>query len=268
MQTDTALRVVRQVLAADFACAPDDFTREGTVVLPWEDRPGRRRFPLHADRPRLGLATMGIGAVVSCSADRLDWAREQLSQLGRDDLFSLPVLTRIAALVRPAGQYLSGPNLLHVGSSETLRPTSVPAGITIELVEQDRLPSLYAHEGFRNALHYRFRAERPDVLAAVAIDAGRVVGIAGASADCDKLWQIGLDVRPEYRGRGIGKAVTARLAAAILARGKIPYYAAVPANLASRNVAVGVGFRPCWIEVAAYDESRLYPSRQSSNTPR
>src|SRR5438309_1532932 len=51
------LAIVRQVLAADFACDEACFTREGTFVVPWEERAGRRRFPARDARLSLMLAT-------------------------------------------------------------------------------------------------------------------------------------------------------------------------------------------------------------------
>jgi len=78
-----------------------------------------------------------------------------------------------------------------------------------------------------------------------------------ARSPSDDLWQIGVDVLAEYRGCGIGQALVQRLAAAICARGKIPYYATVASNLASRNVANSAGFWPCWIEAGSFERSRL-----------
>jgi len=205
------------------------------------------------------IATMGPGAVVSCTADRLDWAQQHLGQLDRDELFSLPVLARINDLVRPDGQFVAGPNLLYVGFPNTIFPARCPEGITIELFEQDRVPSLYAHEGFRHALHYRVHEERPDVLATVACHGDRIVGIAGASADTVDLWQIGIEITREFQGRGIGKTLTSRLAEAILNRGKVPYYATLPSNIVSRNVAMSVGLRPCWTEVGTFDGNPFPP---------
>jgi len=45
---------------------------------------------------------------------------------------------------------------------------------------------------------------------------GIVAGMAGASDDCEMMWQIGISVLPEYRGRGIAAALTNRLAIEIL----------------------------------------------------
>ena len=47
-----------------------------------------------------------------------------------------------------------------------------------------------------NAL-YAPRRER-DVLAVGAYDGDRLIGLAGCSADCETMWQIGVDVLPAF----------------------------------------------------------------------
>lgn len=41
---------------------------------------------------------------------------------------------------------------------------------------------------------------------------GKLIGLAACSAYCDTMWQIGADVLPEYRRKGIASALTSRLA--------------------------------------------------------
>ena len=47
-----------------------------------------------------------------------------------------------------------------------------------------------------------------DKLAVGAFDQGKLIGLAGCSADCETMYQIGVDVLPEYRKRGIASAIT------------------------------------------------------------
>ena len=84
-----------------------------------------------------------------------------------------------------------------------------------------------------------------------AYDQGELVGFAGCSADCETMWQIGVDVLPEYRRSGIASALTARLAREVLARGKVPFYCAAWSNLPSVRNAIRSGFRPAWVEMTA-----------------
>ena len=84
-----------------------------------------------------------------------------------------------------------------------------------------------------------------------AYDGEKLVGLAACSADCPDMWQIGIDVLPEYRRLGIASALTNRLARAIFLRGKIPFYAAAWANVRSVKNAFRSGFRPAWVALAA-----------------
>ena len=90
-----------------------------------------------------------------------------------------------------------------------------------------------------------------DVLGIGAYEEGKLVGLAGCSADCDAMWQIGVDVLPEHRRRGIASALTNRLARETFARGKVPFYCAAWSNVKSVKNAIRSGFRPGWVEVTA-----------------
>ena len=101
---------------------------------------------------------------------------------------------------------------------------------------------------------FTFNARERDVLAVGAYDNGRLAGLAGCSADCETMYQIGVDVLPEYRRKGIASAVTSRLAIEITKLGKVPFYCAAWSNIRSVRNAVKSGFRPAWVELTARDE--------------
>ncbi|HHX56071.1 MAG TPA: GNAT family N-acetyltransferase, partial [Clostridiales bacterium] len=77
----------------------------------------------------------------------------------------------------------------------------------------------------------------------------KLIGLAGCSADCNLMWQIGVDVLPEYRRRGIAAALTSRLAIEILEAGKVPFYCSAWSNIRSVRNAVKSGFIPAWVEM-------------------
>ena len=109
---------------------------------------------------------------------------------------------------------------------------------------------LYTKE-WSNCLTFHDR-ER-DVLAVGAYDGGRLIGLAGCSADCESMYQIGVDVLPEYRRKGIASSVTSRLALEIMKLGKVPFYCAAWSNIRSVRNAIKSGFRPGWVELTARD---------------
>ena len=82
-----------------------------------------------------------------------------------------------------------------------------------------------------------------------AYNGDKLIGFAGCSADCDSMWQIGIDVLPDYRRQGIASALTARLALECLERDKVPFYCVAWSNIPSVRNAIRAGFRPAWVEL-------------------
>ena len=88
-----------------------------------------------------------------------------------------------------------------------------------------------------------------DVLGVGAYDGDRLIGLAGCSADCDRMWQIGIDVLPEYRRKGIAAALTSNLAVTALEKDIVPFYCCAWSNVRSARNAVTSGFAPAWVEM-------------------
>ena len=65
------------------------------------------------------------------------------------------------------------------------------------------------------------------------------------------MWQIGVDVLPEFRRKGIASALTGRLALEIIEREKVPFYCSAWSNVRSARNAVKSGFLPAWVEMTA-----------------
>ena len=92
------------------------------------------------------------------------------------------------------------------------------------------------------------------MLAVGAYDNGKLIALAGCSADCDAMWQIGIDVLPEYRRQGIASAITNLLARETMNRGKIPFYCCAWANIKSAKNALRSGFSPVWVQLTINKE--------------
>ena len=88
-----------------------------------------------------------------------------------------------------------------------------------------------------------------DKLAVGAYDNGKLIGLAGCSADCDSMWQIGVDVLPEYRKQGIASSLTSKLALECLKINIVPFYSCIWSNIKSYKNAVKSGFKPLWVEM-------------------
>jgi len=245
----SVIDAVQTVLSADLSCSKADFQTEGVTIHKAEIREGRFRFPVREQS--LSIVTMGKGAVISCSADRMEWAQKHLGSLTRDQLFSVHTLSKIESLVKQDGQLLAGPDQKYVCSVNDAADFAIPEGITISVQDRSTIAGLYTHTAFPHALSFNPNSPRPDRLAAVAEYGGIIVGIAGASEDCELMWQIGVDVLPEFQSRGIGKALVGKLTRALFHEGIVPYYSASLSNMQSRQLAVSLGYWPAWIQIYA-----------------
>jgi hypothetical protein len=70
------------------------------------------------------------------------------------------------------------------------------------------------------------------------------------------MWQIGININPESRERGIGKMLVTLLKNEVLKRGILPYYGTSLSHIASQKVALGSGFLPAWAELVTCRISR------------
>jgi predicted GNAT family acetyltransferase len=63
------------------------------------------------------------------------------------------------------------------------------------------------------------------------------------------MWQVGIDILPEYRNREMGKALVSQLTEALFDIEKLPYGSIATNNIASRRIAISLGYRPAWVDV-------------------
>ncbi len=239
-------RKFKEQLALELNCAPEDFSGEEIVITDPVLHENRRMF---SHRPFfLQMATFGAGAVISADERLHPWLREWTKGKRGFWLFEQHNYLELDRLLRGYGYKMA---LTHHMFTPTTEIAAVETGFPVRWLEQGDIPPFYGREEFSNALCDRFRPERPDVLAVAALDGEEIMGMAGCSADTPELWQIGIDVLPRYRGRGIGKTLVALLRNEALRRGALPYYGTSLSNIASWRVALASGFLPAWVEAEA-----------------
>ena len=210
--------------------------------------PLRRHYPVRAED--LQIVTMGAGVVVSATPRWIPWVTELFCNLEPDEEFSPRVLGEVSRRVSRHAFRLHGPYPYNVTSNQDWRHLETPSGYAIDLGGAELSEQLNP-VFWPNVVSPRSTAQgRPNVVTAVAIHGEKVVAAAAAITDSDILWQIGIDVQPEHRGRGLAAVLTSRVARAVLDHGKVPFYGSRVDNIASRRTAQSAGFYPCW--VAAY----------------
>ena len=240
--------LVREQLALENNCRSDDFLRtENIITLPVCPE-NRRKF--HTAPFFLKMVTMGGNTIFSADEQIHSWLRKYVKDKDGHWLFEHTHLRAIDAALMPYGKQLFQTHHMYLPTTEC--PVILPV-LPVKWFERADLQPLYDMDMWPNALGGSFDCMRPDMLAVAAVDKGEVVAVAGVSADTDMLWQVGIDVRPAYRGRGLGVYLVSLLRTEIEKRGRLPYYGTSLSNLASQKIALYCGFRPAWVETATIE---------------
>ena len=228
--------------AIDLNCTPEALISGKKVVVESLPHPKARaylRLPFSCD-----LVSYGGGVVASVSPEVQDIVTAYLEKHPVEHLFETPNLHALDDALAPLG--LRSCFMAEYFLPDLSALKSLPCPYELRLLEPADFQNLYLPQ-WSNALSDK----RPhlDVLGVGAYAGDTLIGFAGCSADCDTMWQIGIDVLPAYRRQGVAAALTARLALECLARGKVPFYCAAWSNIPSVRNAIRAGFRPAWVEL-------------------
>ena len=233
-------------LALELNCAPADLRCEENTVTFTEFREGRRRY--HPGMPFLQMATAGRGAVISADGQMHDFLRELVKDKEGHRLFELGDLARIDTELRKYGWELRSTHHMFLPCSKT----ETDGRFEVKWFFDDEIKPFYGDERFPNAICYpHSNPGTPDRMIVCAYDGDNIMGMSGCSEDGPGWFQIGIDVLPEYRSRGLGSYLVTLVKNKIIERGGIPFYGTAAANIFSQSIAINSGFRPAWVETEA-----------------
>lgn len=240
----TILETAMRQSAVDIGCEPKDFLRTENVTVLSRSHPDARRYlalPLECD-----LVSYGSNIVASVSERCRGITEDYISRYPAEHCFETPNMHVLDDRLRELGLRVCFMAEYFLPDADCLAALECPYELRV-LTREDFAP-LYTGQ-WSNALS----AKRPelDVLGVGAYDNGRLAGLAACSADCDSMWQIGVDVLPEYRRQGIAPAIISRLALEIFDREKVPFYCTAWSNIRSVRSAIRSGFRPAWVQLTA-----------------
>lgn len=196
------------------------------------------------------LVSYGNNVVASIREDLRDIVEEYINKYPVEHLFETPNMQILNSALTERGLQVCFMAEYFLPDRSALKERDCV--YEMRILEQKDFESLYVSE-WSNALSKERKSL--DVLGVGAYDGDKLIGLAGCSADCETMWQIGVDVLPAYRRQGIAAALTAKLALETFARGKVPFYCAAWSNIKSVRNAVKAGFRPAWVEMTAKEIS-------------
>lgn len=232
--------------AIDCGCDPDDFLSEQHIVTISKAHPKARKYlplPLECD-----LVSYGSNIVAQVSERTKAAVTEYINKYPAFCCFETPNIHALDELLAPYDLKVCFMAEYYLPDVDKLK--ELDCGYELRVLPKADFADLY-EEQWRHCLTFDDR-ER-DVLCVGAYDNGRLIGLAGCSADCETMVQIGVDVLPAYRRKGVASAVTSKLAIEALKLGRVPFYCAAWSNIRSVRNAIKSGFRPAWVELTARD---------------
>lgn len=236
---------LKRQLALDFNCVPNDFERSENVLTVSALNEGRRMYS--DEKAFFKMATMGSSAVITADEVLHPFLREFMADKMGHWLFEQEKLSVLERELNKHGYRLCRTHHMCLPKFDV----EVTGNFPIKWFEgREQLKPFYGGR-FYNALCERYLEKRPDRIAVCAYDGDEIMGMAGCSEDAPHFLQIGIDVFPKYRGRGVGTFLALLMKNEIIRRGEMPVYGTAAANLHSQNIALNCGFRPAWVEIEA-----------------
>jgi len=235
-------QIAMQQSCYDINSKVEDFLQEQNVIVPFKLSPQARKYlkePITCN-----LVSYGNNIVASVTPEVRQIVEEYIGKFTFYHCFETPNMHWLNERLEKLGHKICFMAEYFLPDVSVL--TRLSCNYEMRVMEPKDFENLYLPE-WSNALCDK--RKELDILGYGAFDNGKLVGFACSSADCDSMWQIGIDVLPEYRRKGIAAALTSNLAVEILERGKVPFYCCAWSNLKSAGNAIKSGFRLAWVEM-------------------
>lgn len=237
-------KILYEQLARDFSASPNEFAYGRNLFVRKKYPDGRRIYS--SDKCMLKMLSVdGTGVMASESEALLTWLRSNFDGYAAW-LSEVENLIKINDRLKEYGHKLKDFHHYYIpdkAADSIIMPELCP----VKWYEQGEFEQFRGDSRFAESLAFSDTA--PDMIAVVGLDEnGNIIATAGASADSPTMWQIGVKVQYQARGRGIGSYLTWLLKREVTRRGFMPYYGTAESHIESQKVAYRCGFIPAWWE--------------------
>ena len=233
-------------LAIDFNSTPADFLAKKNVITTPALNEGRRNYS--PGKPFLQMATSGVNTVIMADECLHEFLRGLIKDVEGHRLFEFGNLLKLNEELKQYGYQMNPTHHMFLPCCYSKEE----AHFRVKWLYGSEINPFYGDTRFPNAIAFPEPCPvRPDRIAVIALDGDMIMGMAGCSEDAPHWQQIGIDVLPEYRSRGIGSCLVTLLKNRIIEMGDVPFYGTAAANIHSQNIAIKSGFKPAWVETEA-----------------
>lgn len=246
MKSGCTINRLYNLLSKEYNCTPEAFSRQENVLTVSALHEGRRMYS--KEKYFFHMVTLGGNAVLTADECLHPFLKEFMKDRTGHWLFELPNLLPLEQELNRFGYTLTQTYHMFLPYAGA----EVKANFPVKwFYGEEEISPFYGDERFSNAICSEYLPHRPDKMAVCAYDGDKIMGMAGCSEDAKGWQQIGIDVLPEYRSKGVATYLVTLLKNKILEDGNIPFYGTSLSNYHSWNIALNCGFRPTWVEIGA-----------------
>lgn len=233
---------VKDQLAKDYNCTIEDFNNQNTLITDKKIIEGSRKYT--DEDEILKILIFNGKAIISADKCIKDWCIKNLSRFPGAWMFLYSNLRKIDKKLNEFGYEIDNTHHYYLPMDKEFTRNN----IKLKWYEKDEILKFKDDDRFDEA--FSFNKNYPDILAVAAVDEeDNILGMAGASEDSKIMWQIGINVLEDEKGKGIASFIVQSLKNEILNRGKVPFYGTVESHIISQKVALKSGFYPAFAEV-------------------
>ncbi len=235
-------------LASDLGCTVDDIASEKNIFTCSKKLEGARTCNWH-EISKLNLICINSKIVArSEEPEIINWLRENYTSFKGEWLSEYGDLRKLDEGLKQFDICIGNLQPFFVPGEKKIEPDyNVLKDIELKWYNQEEILQFKGDRRFEHAIN--FDKSAPDVIAVTAQRNGEVLAMAAANADSKRLWQMGIDVIPEYKGYGLGTTMVILLKNKIMKMDILPYYGTAVSHIQSQMIAVKSGFVPGWMEL-------------------
>ena len=239
MTQEKIRRLLDEQFAIDYGCSVRDFERKDIIVTEQKNSPLSRK---KEEQGILSMLSYKGKLVISAAPELLEWSENVLANRSTAEwCFEAGSLISIDRKLQEFGYEIDKAHLFFTPKFSVPAPSH-----KVRLLSVDEISKLKADERIDEAFLFEDYIE--DVLGAAVYDeSGELLAVAGATANSDRMWEIG--VNSFYEGKGYAVSALSALTSEILSRGIVPFYGTALSHLASQNTALKAGFAPSFCEL-------------------
>lgn len=228
-----AIEIAKREMSKLMNCDVSDFDKKENVIIEGNSKNSIR------------MVSFGRNTVCNVDKSTYIWAMEFYHKIPSYRCFDLVQLDTLNSQLKQYGTRISSVGEYFIPNMKNIKRYKTDYQSVI--LKDKEIRGLHKFKDFPMALSYG--NPEADVLAIVAYSGDVIMGVAACSNDFDSMYQIGVDVIPQFRNQGVAKHLVAELTYEVLKLGKLPFVGTSIGNIASKKLAQECGYVHAWIEM-------------------